>query len=273
MSTRQLPLVDDCAHCLGLCCVLLSFAKSADFAADKPAGVPCQNLDSTHRCQIHASLRDSGYRGCVAYTCFGAGPTLTRAAAGSTWEDDAATRSLLERAFPQARQLHELAWYLREAAGHPLPHAMQRRVSRASHATESLARSPLEELANLAVAEHWGLCVDLLNEVSVHLRGPLLGRDLRGADLMGTKLRGSDLSRANLRGARLVAADLRHADLTLADLTGADLRDARLDGADLSASLFVTSAQLSSARGASTTRLPSSVVRPSHWTASRPGRR
>ena len=172
MPSGELPLVDDCAHCLGLCCVILGFTRSVDFAADKAAGTPCPNLDSTHRCRIHASLRDSGYRGCVAYSCFGAGPTLTQAAAGHTWVGDVATGSLLARAFPHARQLHELAWYLREAASHPMPAEIRRRVSRARRTTEDLARSPLEELAELDISEHWRVGVELLNEVSELLRGP-----------------------------------------------------------------------------------------------------
>ena len=35
---RTDELQADCAHCFGLCCVALPFARSADFAVDKPAG-------------------------------------------------------------------------------------------------------------------------------------------------------------------------------------------------------------------------------------------
>ena len=34
----------DCSRCVGLCCVAPAFARSADFAVDKPAGTPCTNL-------------------------------------------------------------------------------------------------------------------------------------------------------------------------------------------------------------------------------------
>jgi len=49
-------LVADCSRCVGLCCVLLPFQRSADFAFDKAAGEPCRHLDDGHRCRIHASL-------------------------------------------------------------------------------------------------------------------------------------------------------------------------------------------------------------------------
>ena len=34
----------DCSRCEALCCVAPAFAASADFAIDKPAGVPCPRL-------------------------------------------------------------------------------------------------------------------------------------------------------------------------------------------------------------------------------------
>jgi uncharacterized protein YjbI with pentapeptide repeats len=62
-----------------------------------------------------------------------------------------------------------------------------------------------------------------------------------------------------------VGADLRRADLRRADLSGADLRGADLSGADLSGSLFLTQAQLDSARGDHATRLSPSLARPASW--------
>jgi Pentapeptide repeats (8 copies) len=95
--------------------------------------------------------------------------------------------------------------------------------------------------------------------------GDLRGADLSGADLLGRRLRDADLRRASLRGASLVGADLRRADLRRADLSGADLRGADLSGADLSDGLFLTQAQLDTARGDHATRLPPSLARPASW--------
>jgi uncharacterized protein YjbI with pentapeptide repeats len=90
-------------------------------------------------------------------------------------------------------------------------------------------------------------------------------RNHRGADLIGANLHGADLRGANLRGAQLIAADLGGGDLRMADVIGADLRAADLSGADLGEILFLTQAQLNAARGDEHTRLPSSLVRPTHW--------
>ena len=51
----------DCSRCAALCCVVPAFAASADFAIDKPAGVPCPNLQPDSRCGIHESLRPRGF--------------------------------------------------------------------------------------------------------------------------------------------------------------------------------------------------------------------
>jgi hypothetical protein len=108
---RRLDLVHDCARCASLCCVATSFEASDDFAIAKPAGVPCPHLTSDHRCGIHASLVERGFRGCAAYGCHGAGQRATREQAAEG--DGGARRS---EAFLRLRVVHELLWYLTQAA-------------------------------------------------------------------------------------------------------------------------------------------------------------
>ena len=66
-------LKSDCHNCFGLCCVALPYGKSADFPFNKDGGEPCRNLCSNNLCSIHDKLRETGFRGCVSYECFGAG--------------------------------------------------------------------------------------------------------------------------------------------------------------------------------------------------------
>lgn len=106
----------DCADCFGLCCVALPFARSADFAVNKPAGKPCSNLQSDVRCGIHAQLRDRGYRGCAVFDCFGAGQKTSQVTFGGTsWRDAPEVAESMFEVFPIMRQLHELIWYITEA--------------------------------------------------------------------------------------------------------------------------------------------------------------
>src|SRR3982751_6963593 len=81
-----MEFMSDCGRCAGLCCVAPAFARSADFALDKPAQRPCPHLRGDFRCGIHARLPERGFRGCTVYDCFGAGQRLTTETfAGDDW--------------------------------------------------------------------------------------------------------------------------------------------------------------------------------------------
>lgn len=236
-----------------------AFARSADFALDKPAGVPCPNLREDLRCGIHDLLRPKGFPGCDVYDCFGAGQRLVQQA-DADWRTDPTAAQTLFAALPVVRQLHELVWLLVEAE------------ERGDAATTPQARALRDEVEHLAagpladdVAEARARVGALLARVSEQVRRPA-GPDRRGADLVGADLRGADLRGASLRGALLLGATLARADQRTADLLGADLRGADLSGADLTGALFLARPQLKAARGDGTTLLPDWLERPRHWT-------
>jgi uncharacterized protein YjbI with pentapeptide repeats len=248
----------DCGSCFGLCCVALTFSKSADFAIDKPAGEPCPNLDDTFRCTIHGKLRQSGFQGCTVYDCFGAGQEISRRA-GQSWREQPGQQMFA--ALPILRQLHELLWYLTEALEYK---AFEAELRTAIARVEDVSRTA--DLTTVDVVAERAAVNELLLQTSQLVRGKQSKKkERRGADLIGARLRGADLRKANLRGAYLIGADLRDADLRQADLIGADLRDADVRGADLTGALFVTQAQVNAARGDHATKLPEAVTRPSHW--------
>lgn len=115
------PLQADCARCAALCCVAFAFDRSESFAADKAANVPCANLDGGHRCRIHARLATSGFGGCVAFDCHGAGQVVTQEMfGGRSWRDDPALLPAMGEAFRILRRVHELRLLLAEAATLPL---------------------------------------------------------------------------------------------------------------------------------------------------------
>ncbi|MFD3726888.1 pentapeptide repeat-containing protein, partial [Streptomyces sp. NPDC058671] len=119
-ETREPALRGDCANCFGLCCVALPFAKSADFAVDKPPGEPCRNLQEDFRCGIHTRLRPSGFQGCTVYDCFGAGQQVSQVTFGGvSWREAPETTSRMFDVFYVMRQLHELLRYLTEALDRP----------------------------------------------------------------------------------------------------------------------------------------------------------
>ena len=258
----------DCSRCVALCCVAPAFARSSEFAIDKPAGVPCPHLADDHRCSIHDRLRPSGFAGCTAYDCFGAGQRLTQETfAGVDRRGHPEAAAAMLAALPVLRGLHELLWYLHEARdlaeALPLRADLDEVVSR----VEREAQSGPGTLGTVDVDALRADAAPLLREASRLRRAGRPGPDHSGADLSGADLRGADLRAASLRGALLLGADLRDADLTRADLLGADLRGAELAGARLADALYVTRTQLGGALGDRRTTLPQGLERPGHWTS------
>jgi len=265
---RRLGLYPECGECVALCCVAPAFAASADFAIDKDAGQPCPNLQADFRCGIHERLRETGFAGCAAYDCFGAGQKVAQVTLhGTDWRRDQRTAKRMFTAFASMRQLHEVLWYVTEALTLDPARELHASLREALDSTERMTRSSAASLLGLDVTAHLQRVNALLLGASDLTRRTLRPSppDHRAADLVGADLRAEDLRGASLRGALLVGADLRAADLRLADLTGADLRGADLSGADLSMSLFLSQAQVESAMGDRATRLPPWLARPRHW--------
>ncbi len=248
MAERELSA--DCARCAGLCCVAPAFAKSSDFAIDKPAGRPCPNLGDDFRCGIHAALVPRGFVGCTVFDCFGAGQRITQQTfAGQDWHAGPQVAESMFATLPIMRQLHELMWFLSEALNLPEASHLEPKLRAALAQTDNLASGTPEQLRRLDLDGHRQRVNPLLQRASELARAGVGRRpDHRGANLIGRRLRGADLRGASFRGAQLIGADLRDADLRRADFTGADLRGADLRGANLAGALFLTSSQLRAAR-------------------------
>ncbi|UJF32768.1 pentapeptide repeat-containing protein [Paenibacillus hexagrammi] len=266
----------DCENCFGLCCVALPFAASADFAMDKDAGMPCPNLKADYRCGVHSNLRKLGFRGCTVYDCLGAGQRVSQSTfEGRDWRQSPELAKLMFEVYPIMKQLHELLWYLKEALSLKAAQSIHADLQAAFEETRQLTQLSPEKLKALDVPAQRARVNELLLKTSELVRADAWRKHAgapkknqtysRGADLIGAKLQKADLRCENLRGAYLIAADLRGADLRSADLIGADFRDADLSGADLTDSFFLTQAQLNAARGSAATKVPSSLVRPGHW--------
>ncbi|MDA7026839.1 pentapeptide repeat-containing protein [Bacillus sp. CLL-7-23] len=271
VNTMLENLRADCNHCFGLCCVALPYAKSADFAVDKDGGTPCQNLHTNHQCMIHSDLRQKGFRGCVAYECFGAGQKVSQVTfEGKDWRQHPTLAKDMFAVLPITQQLHEMLWYLQEALLIKAAQEIHLDLQNMFEKTEQLTQQSKEQILKINVSEHRAQVNDLLIRTSELVRANTLHKKFpknisRGSNLIGANLKGYDLKGANLRGALLIAADLRNADLRKADLIGADFRDADLRGANLTDSIFLTQAQVNAARGDHHTKLPPLLNIPDHW--------
>jgi uncharacterized protein YjbI with pentapeptide repeats len=245
-------LTADCSRCAALCCVAPAFARSSDFAVDKPAGTACRHLGADFRCTIHEHLAERGFRGCTVFDCFGAGQRLTQETfGGRDWRASPEIAGAMFATLPVMRQLHELLWHVTEALRLDAARRLHPKLRAAAAEIERLAGGTPAELAAIDVDAHRRRINPLLLKASDLARAGAGRRpDHRGANLIGRRLRGADLRGASFRGALLIGADLRDADLRRADFTGADLRGADLRGADLTGALFLTASQLRAARTA-----------------------
>ncbi|MGE5405382.1 MAG: pentapeptide repeat-containing protein [Candidatus Saccharibacteria bacterium] len=269
-------LCADCGNCFGFCCAAFYFSASDGFPNNKDAGQACGHLQEDFRCGIHNDLKEKGYRGCMAYDCFGAGQRVAQLSfAGNDWRQAPQSAQQMFEVFLKMQQLHEMLWYLTEALTYEPAHSIYSEINSILEETDQLTHLSPEMIKQLEVAGHRARVNDLLLKASELVRAearrgrkapvgrqPKLGR---GANLMGADLRKADLRGANLRGAYLIAADLRGTDLGGTDFIGADFRDTDIRGADLSHSIYLTQSQINSAKGDQQTKVPSSIHRPEHW--------
>lgn len=266
----------DCKKCFGLCCIALYFSASEGFPTNKEAGKPCINLQSDFNCAVHQNLRKNGLKGCTAYDCFGAGQKVAQITfSGHDWRKNPESSNQMFEVFLVMRQLHEMLWYLTQAFTLQTDNGIKKEISSLIDSTERLTLLDVDSLLSLDVETHRNKVNVILKNTSQFVRdkagsGKTINSrnkdvnsrrlDYFGADLRKTNLRGADL-----RGACLIAANLKGLDLTGADFIGADLRDANLSGANLTNSIFLTQAQINTAKGDSHTKLPMMIVRPNYW--------
>ncbi|ADL53945.1 pentapeptide repeat-containing protein [Clostridium cellulovorans] len=266
----------DCKKCFGFCCIALYFSASDGFPTDKEAGEPCINLCKDFSCAIHKDLRNKGLKGCTAYDCFGAGQRVAQGTyRGENWQQNKELSKQMFQVFLVMRQLHEMLWYLTNAYIKQTDNNIKDKINYMINETERLTHLDPNSLLVTDIDLHRNQVNSLLHQTSEFLRTKVLKgqktslkrkKTIAGRlDLIGTDLRKTNLRGADLRGAFLIAANLSDVDLSYADLIGADLRDADIRGTNLENSLFITQAQVNTAKGDSKTRLPKSLTRPQYW--------
>lgn len=266
----------DCKKCFGLCCVALYFSASEGFPTNKDAGKSCINLQSDFTCSVHKNLRNKGLKGCTAYDCFGAGQKVAQVTfGGCDWREAHDTAEKMFEVFLIMRQLHEMLYYLTQAYMLHTDQSIKEKISMLLEDTECLTILDADSLLALDVEAHRTKVNVLLKSTSELIRAkarnannvPSRNRKVSSKHLnyFGANLTKANLRGADLRGAYLIAANLRGVDLSWADLIAADLRDADLSGADLTNSIFLTQAQINTAKGDSHTKLPTWLVRPTYW--------
>ncbi|MOA02087.1 Pentapeptide repeats (8 copies) [compost metagenome] len=170
--------------------------------------------------------------------------------------------------FPIVQQIHEMLYYLHQALDLEETSSIHNELRRVYDKTLSLTYLHPKEILRLDVPGHRAVVNQLLLTTSDLVRKDHLQSNKNSKirkDSVGANFEGANLRGVNFRGALLIAANLRNADLRKVDFIGADLRDADLSGANLTECIFLTQAQVNSAKGNTKTRLPRDLKTPVHW--------
>ncbi|CUJ36007.1 hypothetical protein TA5114_02835 [Cognatishimia activa] len=116
-------LTADCSRCAAICCVAYPFDDNDEFGLLKAADAPCPNLsNSCFDCTIHKDLDRKGFKGCVAYSCAGAGQRITQELFdGENWRDDPDLLTHMTYALRVLRPIHEALLLLKESEKLPVP--------------------------------------------------------------------------------------------------------------------------------------------------------
>lgn len=268
-------LQPDCEKCFGLCCVSLYYSSINGFPINKDVGKTCINLAGDFKCKVHENLNEKGLKGYIVYDCIGAGQKVAQVIySGHDWKEKSGHSKEMFNVFINMKQLHEMLWYLNESIRLQDNNINKDKLIKKINEIESLTYLEPKSIINLDLTPIRTGVNTLLLQTSEFLRrkvnngkNSLKGKKALGGalNLMGANLRKKDLRGINLSGAFLIAANLRGLDLSFTDLIGSDLRDADLSEANLSNSIFITQAQINSAKGDANTRLPKSITRQRHW--------
>ncbi|WP_444642500.1 pentapeptide repeat-containing protein [Caproiciproducens sp. R1] len=258
-------LEPDCEKCSGLCCVALYCAKTDGFPDDKDAGKPCRYLAPDFRCGIHADLKGRKMSGCLAYECLGAGQKTTQIYSSvGDWKTAPGQAEAIFQTFSVLFQLHQILWYLIEAASLTSDEKTAAAVDALIEENQQMSQFSRGSLLEPDIAGHKSKANRILKKIigSISSEDP---ESRQRADFLGKNFRKASLDRKDFSMSLLIAADLEGCSLDKTVFLGADLRDANLKNTDLSRSVFLTQMQINSAKGNRNTRLPDGLRRPSAW--------
>jgi hypothetical protein len=140
-SNLSLPnLQHDCAACSALCCVVLPFDAEQGFGFDKEANTPCQHLQQDFSCGIHTALAEQGFRGCIHFSCHGAGQRVTLLFGESNWRSQPERAMEIYGVFKRLQKLHELQALLQTARSKVTDPNWQQRLLHQQQQLEKLCK-------------------------------------------------------------------------------------------------------------------------------------
>jgi len=251
-ENKMMEFQSDCTKCKGLCCTALFFSKIDGFPEDKPAGRPCCNLQEDFRCKIHSELEEKKMRGCIGYDCLGAGQ----------W----ATENGKADIFTLVCQLFQIRYYLTEATTIKVACSLWEKLQEVIQENEMLCNQSIKCISPMDVEMHRDKANVLLRKVCDILQEKFQKNPTQtSVDYLGKNLKNRNFTGYNLSTQLLIAANFEKCIFYGTNFLGADMRDANLSDTDLRDAVFLTPAQVNSAKGNQKTKLPPHLQCPITW--------
>ena len=266
-TTKLSELKSECSACCGLCCTALFFSKVDGFPQNKPAGKPCMYLEESFKCKIHHELAKRNMKGCIGYDCFGSGQYVTQAVfRGADWRTAPDRANELFETFIKVFRLFQVRYYLTEAMTLSFAESLWEDIAIRIKEINELCRLTPGEICRSDVESYRDRANILLKNVCACVEKQFPERDKRiPAELFGRSFRSRNMSGQNLSMKLLIASDFTGCCFAGANFLGADTRDADFSSADLSECVFLTQAQVNSAKGNRKTLLPQHLANPVTW--------
>lgn len=261
-------LLIDCEECCGLCCTALYCTKTDGFPEDKVAGKPCKNLRDDFKCEIHNKLADKHLKGCMSYDCFGSGQKVTQDIyAGVDWKKSPKQADEMFQVFLIVYQLHQMLWYLIEAANLISEENLQDKIKTMIDENVKMTQMSPEKIIALDLEEYRGRVNSALKETCKLVHSEIQNSSDQNhiMDCIGKNFKNKNLDGKDFSMTLLIASNFEGCSLRGTNFLGADMRDTNFKNANLSQSLFLTQMQINSAIGNSNTKLPLNLTMPEIW--------
>ena len=207
-------------------------------------------------------------KGCMAFDCLGAGQKVTSDIYGGvSWKQRPEAASEIFQVFLAVWQLHQMVWYLAEAAAVIPAEKLAEDIDALITEYKNMTALPSDQILQIDIEEYRtrvNLILKKAGELTANSIAP--GKNtVRRSDNMGKNFKKANLDGQDLSMSLLIAANLEGCSLFGTNFLGADMRDTNIRNADLSESLFLTQAQVNAAQGNENTKLPKTLCRQKSW--------
>ena len=260
-------LKSDCTKCSGLCCTALFFSKIDGFPENKQAGKACFNLQENFQCKIHEELEKRKMKGCIGYDCFGAGQQVTQSVYfGQTWQNSPGQAKEIFEVYIAMFKLYQIRYFLLESLAIIPAKMLRNNIKLLIEENEIICNSKPQDIMIFDIEKYRNRANIFLKQVCSLLQKSLNCENKKcPSNFLEKNFENKDFRGLDLSTKLLIAANFNNCVFDGTIFLGADVRNADFSNADLRDAVFLSQAQINSAKGNRNTKLPQYLDYPFTW--------